>query len=56
LAAIGQSSRLAVFGGRGMSFNVCRGSLAGQPGDVHTDEERLRRQEDEYRSPGARLT
>ena len=22
-----QSSRLAVFGGRGMSFNICRGTL-----------------------------
>jgi hypothetical protein len=32
-----QSSRLAEFGGRGMSFNICRGTL----GDVHRDKECL---------------
>jgi hypothetical protein len=26
-----QSSRLAVFGGRGMSFNICRGTLGSFP-------------------------
>jgi hypothetical protein len=27
LTSWAQSSRLAVFGGRGMSFNICRGTL-----------------------------
>jgi hypothetical protein len=33
-----QSSRLAEFGGLGMSFNICRGTLGS---NVQRDEERL---------------
>jgi len=38
--AAAQSSRLAEFGGLGMSFNTCRGTLW-QLGNVHRDKERL---------------
>jgi hypothetical protein len=51
-----QSSRLAEFGGRGMSFNICRGTLGSLAMfTAIRNAYHLGRQENEYRSPGARL-